>query len=164
MRLWLLLFTLFAVQAQAQAPDEISEEECQALSDSLRMPYHFLCTTYIGGVTPIQLVSNPSEYDGRIIAAWGAIRLDLESSALYLPELDYPSLEVWLTYAPSCRIKLPERRRGEDLLPCDAENLEAIEGRRVFVQGRYSRNKHGHMGMYPGTIAEVDWIAVQVER
>ena len=164
MKLTLLLLALFAVQAQAQAPDEISEEECQALSDSLRMPYHFLCTTYIGGVTPIQLVSNPDEYDGRIVAAWGTIRLDLETSALFLPELDYPSLEVWLTYAPSCRIVLPEHSRGEDPLPCDAENLKAIEGRRVFVQGQYTRNKHGHMGMYPGTITEVDRVAVQAER
>ena len=147
-----------------QADDNISDEECQALSDSLSQPYHSLCTSYAGGVTPIQLASNPDEYAGRIVAAWGIIALGMETSALTIPELPYPSLAVWLTYSESCQIDLPGNGFSMRSTLCDDKTLAEINGRRVMVRGRYSDDGHGHMGMYPGTIEEVFSIFVLPEE
>ena len=93
-------------------------------------------------VSLIRLIAAPHEYDGKRIVVIGVPRIDFESYGLYLHKEDF---DQGLT-KNALWIVVPNDK--------DAE-WKALEGQYVLVDGIFSAQNTGHMGMYSGAISKI---------
>lgn len=94
-------------------------------------------------VSVIELIANPSRYDGKQVQLIGFLRLEFEGNALYLHQEDFEHAisrnAIWID-------------RPTDL--SDKQTLE-INNRYVICQGTFKAGEHGHMGMFSGSLTHI---------
>lgn len=134
-RLATALALMVAFSATAAPPDTLGEADQSVESVSI-----------------VALIANPEKYDGKPVRVIGAFRLEFEGTAICLHKDDLvnalSSNCLWIT--------LDGARLGEGV-----GDLPDLNGNYVLVEGRFSKDDHGHMGMYPGAITGIwrttDW-------
>jgi hypothetical protein len=93
-------------------------------------------------VSMIQLIANPQQYDGTPIRLIAFLNLEFEGNVLYLHREDFektlPSNAIW--------ISLTEQQ---------ARSSKKLSGGYVIVEGIFSAEDKGHMGMFSGSVHEV---------
>lgn len=90
----------------------------------------------------VQLLANPEKFEGKLVNVQGFVRLEFEGDAIYLHKEDYEhglySNGMWLGASECKRI--------------DGTTFDAGY---AMVVGRYTSQRRGHMGLWPGAIEEV---------
>lgn len=94
------------------------------------------------GVSIVNLIAAPSDFDGKRVRVVGFLALEFEGTALYLHEED-------------CRRRIT--RNGVWLaLPRQVPEAHLeLRGRYVLVEGTFSAGRKGHGGMASGSIGEI---------
>lgn len=104
-------------------------------------------TAFAQSVAPIntsliQLIASPNEYDGKRVQIVGFVRLEFEGNAIYLHQDDdvHGILKngLWLNVE-----KLPKATRLQ------------VDGRYVFVEGIFSMEDRGHLGLWSGALHDI---------
>jgi hypothetical protein len=93
-------------------------------------------------VSLIQLIANPTAFDGRRVAVTGYVVLEFEHTAVYLHETDaaygIARNGLWLD------------------VPVGSDSHRARFHRRyVLIEGTFSAERRGHRGAFSGTIENV---------
>jgi hypothetical protein len=98
--------------------------------------------TEIRNVSMIQLIANPQQYDGLPIRLVAFLNLEFEGTALYLHREDYEksnaSNAIW--------ISLTDRQENSS---------RRLSGGYVLVEGIFSSQEQGHLGMFSGSIKQI---------
>ena len=85
----------------------------------------------------IQLISNPSAYNGKLIRVFGFARFEFEGTALYLHEEDYKQMltrnGVWLSMAEK----------------------KELDRKYALIEGVFNANNRGHLGLWSGSLEKV---------
>jgi hypothetical protein len=93
-------------------------------------------------VSMVQLIADPSKFDGDEIRVIGYLRLDFEGEVLYLHKEDYEQSIVgngiWI-----------------DITPSQLQNWSKRGGGYAIAEGRFSASNKGHMGMWSGALKNV---------
>jgi hypothetical protein len=93
-------------------------------------------------VSLIELIANPEKWNGKIVQLIGYLNLEFEGNAVYLHREDYQKAintnAIWV-----------------DLSSASDENIGRLSGNYVVIRGRFDATRHGHMGLYNGTIREI---------
>jgi hypothetical protein len=93
-------------------------------------------------VTLVQLIANPQNFDGKLIRVIGFLRLEFEGNVLYLHREDYENAIVgdgiWVEVTPEMK-----------------KQSKALNMHYVLLQGIFSSDERGHMGMWSGTIKKI---------
>jgi hypothetical protein len=89
----------------------------------------------------IHLIQHPSDYHGKKVRLMGFCVVEFEGKAIYVSEEDHRTAvtknAIWLEVALS------------------AEN-RALSGKVDLVEGTFDADSKGHLGMYSGTVREVE--------
>jgi hypothetical protein len=97
-------------------------------------------------VSLVQLIANPQLWDGRRVRLIGFLRLEFEGNALYLHKEDYLNRisndAIWID-------------RPQDL---GSTQQKTIDNHYVICEGTFRAKNHGHMGMFSGTINNINRI------
>ena len=116
-------------------------------------PLIILLFTTLGAVAParsqdpilvsmIQLISTPREFDGKRVIVTGFARIEFEGNGLFFhkDDLDYGLVKnaLWLVVP-----------RGTE------SGWEKVSGGYALVEGTFSAQNTGHMGMYSGAIKDI---------
>ena len=92
-------------------------------------------------VSLIQLIGNPDRYEGKLVRIDGFVHIDFEDNAVWLHKEDFDnyihSNSVWI-----------------DVNSCVDWEGKPMSGY-ASVSGRFSSQRHGHMGLWPGVISQV---------
>jgi len=107
-------------------------------------------------VSMVQLIANPQAWDGKHIRVIGFLRLEFEGDSIYLHQEDYmhgiTNDALWVD-------------RPKDLT---ASQQREINTGYVICEGIFRAGKHGHMGMFSGTISNVTrlepWSSTRPEK
>jgi hypothetical protein len=88
-------------------------------------------------VSIIQLISNPTVYDGKLIQVNGFLTFDEEGSAIYLHEEDY--------------------RRGllKNGIWLSMDARQDLDHKYAFIEGVFNARDSGHGGVFSGSIEKV---------
>lgn len=93
-------------------------------------------------VTMVQLIANPQKFDGKLIQVIGFLRLEFEGNVLYLHREDYEYAilgdGIWVNVTP----EIMKQSRTLNL-------------KYVLLEGSFSSNERGHMGMWSGTVTRI---------
>jgi hypothetical protein len=92
----------------------------------------------------IHVIQHPDQYQGKKVRVVGFCNLELEGKALYVSEADYPAgtkNAVWLD------------------VPLSPEN-QVVNEKVALVEGTFDGTALGHLGMYSGTIKDVERLQV----
>lgn len=93
-------------------------------------------------VTMVQLIANPAQFEGKIIRVIGFLRLEFEGNVLYLHRDDYENAllgdGIWV-----------------DVTPQITKRSKTLNMHYVLLEGVVSSKEHGHMGMWSGTIKNI---------
>jgi hypothetical protein len=136
----LLLLPALACSREAPRPADPAGREQARLRDSRceEVDAQDRCTLY--GVSLIELIARPEEFDGRRVRVIGFVRLEFEGNGIYVSREDWEhSISrngLW--------IEPPENVLRQDFQP-----------RYMLVEGRFDAANHGHLGMWSGAIVEV---------
>jgi hypothetical protein len=97
------------------------------------------CTLY--GVSLVELIANPSTYDGLRVRVIGWVNLEFEGDAIYLHREDYTHAltknGLWVSF-------------GRDV------PRPACSGGYALIEGRFDARHTGHMGLWSGAIVDID--------
>lgn len=100
-------------------------------------------------VSLADLIAAPEKYANWMIRTQGAFRIEFEGNALCLTPDD---LERRVT--KNCLwIDLDEK-----VLQASAQQVAALNGEFVRLEGIFRVNEHGHMSMNPGAISNIWWV------
>src|SRR5271157_445695 len=92
--------------------------------------------------TLVQLIANPDKFDGKLIRVIGFLRLEFEGNVLYLHREDYENAilgeGIWV-----------------DVTPEITKQSKTLNMHYVLLEGTFSSNDRGHMGMWSGTIKRI---------
>lgn len=92
-------------------------------------------------VSMINLIANPTAFDGKKVRLIGYVRLEFEGDSIYLHRDDARQRNfkngLWLD------VEMPQKRRT------------SINNRYALVEGVFSMEERGHMGMWSGAIKSV---------
>ncbi len=102
-------------------------------------------------VSLIQLIANPQFYDMKRVRVIGYLHLEFEGNAIYLHREDF---EYGISNN-ALSINLPK--------DITANQIKSVNDRYVICSGRFSANKHGHMGLFSGEIEEVSRLQMWAE-
>lgn len=91
-------------------------------------------------VSVVQLIATPEKYNGKLVLVGGFLRLEFEGNAIYLHEDDYRHG----FYRNALWVNLDGKT---------AENTDKLNLHYAFVEGTFDASRHGHMGLFPSTIA-----------
>lgn len=112
---------------------------CLLLSSLLSVPLNADEPT---DVTLVQLIANPEKFDGKTIRVIGFLRLEFEGDVLYLHREDYENAilgdGIWV-----------------DTTAQMTKQKKALNMHYVLLEGTFSANDRGHMGMWSGTIKKI---------
>lgn len=99
---------------------------------------------YIKGVSMVNLIATPDRFQNKIVRVFGYLRLDFEGRAIYLHEDDYEhSLYkngLWVSFKDGAFTD---------------EQLKALDGKYVLLEGTFDAGKQGHMGLWSGAVDEI---------
>jgi hypothetical protein len=94
------------------------------------------------GVSLYQLVATPERFDGKLVRAIGYVHLDFESNGLYPHEQDYehaiPRNGIWV-----------------ELGDCSNRDEHTLSDSYVLLEGRFSSQDQGHLGLWSGALLDV---------
>lgn len=94
-------------------------------------------------VSIIQLIANPEAYQGKTVRIIGFLHLEFEGNGLYLHQEDYIhslySNGIWINAI------------GPFYTKATSDN-----NRYVLVVGTFDSKDHGHMGLWPGAIKNLE--------
>lgn len=96
----------------------------------------------IPAVSLIQLIGDPSKYDGKMLKVEGVVNVGFENNGLYI------SKEHWKNHLCSFAIWI-------DLNAEFAKSRKWMNGRYVSLEGTFHAKERGHMGLYMGTLSEI---------
>ncbi len=92
-------------------------------------------------VSMVSLIANPKDFDGKKVRLIGYVRLEFEGDSIYLHRDDARQRNfkngLWLD------VEVPQKRRP------------TINNRYALVEGVFSMEERGHMGLWSGTIKNV---------
>jgi hypothetical protein len=93
-------------------------------------------------VTLVRLIANPEKFDGKLIRVIGFLRLEFEGNVLYLHREDYENAilgdGIWV-----------------DVTSVITKQSATLNMNYVLLEGVFSADERGHMGMWSGTIKQV---------
>ncbi len=96
-------------------------------------------------VSMISLIATPKRFDRHRVRLIAFLRLEFEGNALYLHEEDFlqriTDNALW--------IDVPVELRTDAM-------RSKFDKRYVLVEGRFNSGKHGHLGLFSGTIEDVN--------
>jgi hypothetical protein len=93
-------------------------------------------------VSLLRLLVNPKHYDGKYIQLIGYLHLEFEGNGLYLHKEDYDH-EIF------------ENSIWVDVIPKMEKTLKEINDKYVIMRGVFDAKRHGHMGMFSGTLTRI---------
>jgi hypothetical protein len=116
---------------------------------------HFIaiCLLLLGGVasyaqkepsqvTLLRLLANPEKYDGKEVQVIGYLHLEFEGNGLYLHKEDYDHSilgnMIWVDATPDMQKAIKE-----------------INDKYVIIRGVFDAKRHGHMGLFSGTMTKI---------
>lgn len=112
---------------------------CLLLSSLLSAPMN---ADEPANVTLVQLIANPEKFDGKTIRVIGFLRLEFEGDVLYLHREDYENAilgnGIWV-----------------DTTAEMTKQKKALNMHYVLLEGTFSANDRGHMGMWSGTTKKI---------
>lgn len=89
----------------------------------------------------VKLIANPKDFDGKKVRLIGYVRLEFEGDSIYLHRDDARQRNskngLWLD------VDMPQKRRT------------SINNRYALVEGIFSMEEQGHMGLWSGSIKSV---------
>jgi hypothetical protein len=95
-------------------------------------------------VSLIQLIATPDVFEGKHVRVHGFVRIEHEGSAIYLHREDWENHlaknGLWLA--------------ASDSAPEGSKEAE-VNGRYALIEGRFTGKKHGHLGLWSGSIEEI---------
>jgi hypothetical protein len=95
-------------------------------------------------VTLVQLIATPEKFDGKLVRVIGFLRLEFEGNVLYLHREDYENAilgnGIWVDVYSSPQV---------------AKKKLDLNMNYVLLEGVFSSNERGHMGMWSGTIHKI---------
>lgn len=97
-------------------------------------------------VSMIELIANPEKYDKKPVLIQGYLVLEYENNALYLSEWDGQNY----LFRNSLWVRLTPDQRKE---------YEGKSGKIVSAWGEFTKDDHGHMGLYSGGLTKIARIA-----
>jgi hypothetical protein len=97
------------------------------------------CTIY--GVSIVELIANPRPYDGKRVRVTGWVHLEFEGDGIYLHRDD----EVWGLTKNGLWVSFAPGTSGR-----------ACRGGYALVEGTFDAGSHGHLGMWSGSIENID--------
>jgi hypothetical protein len=93
-------------------------------------------------VSLISLIANPKDFDGRQIRVIGFARMEFEGNAIYLHRGDYlqgiTKNGLWLGGGPAQK-----------------KSATNVSDRYVIVEGVFSMQHQGHLGLWSGSIQKI---------
>jgi hypothetical protein len=102
-------------------------------------------------VSIVQLIATPEKYNGKLVLVGGFLRLEFEGDAIYLHEDDYRHG----IYANALWVNLDAKT---------AENTDKLNLHYAFVEGTFDASRHGHGGLFPGTINNITFARIASDR
>lgn len=95
-------------------------------------------------VSIIELISNPSDYDGKPIRVIGVGNLEFEGDAIYLSKDDW-------------KYNIFQNGLWIDLgaISISYEEAVSFNGKFVIIEGVFDKDDKGHLSAWPGTIKEI---------
>jgi hypothetical protein len=92
----------------------------------------------ITSVSIIQLISNPTAYDGKRVSITGFVRFEFEGNGVYLHEEDYRNG----LYKNGIWLSMDERKE--------------LNNRHALIEGVFNASRNGHLGLWSGSIENVN--------
>lgn len=93
-------------------------------------------------ISLVKLISNPKDYDGKLVRIIGFVRLEFEGNGIYLNQDDYKHSiyknGLWLDTTPDM-----EKRQSE------------LNLKHVLIEGTFNARMAGHMGLWSGSIEKI---------
>jgi hypothetical protein len=106
------------------------------------------CRVY--GVSIVQLLSTPALFEGKRVQVVGFLHLEFEGDAMYLHREDYEAAitrnGLWVNFRPGMR------------------NLSKLSDRYVLLEGVFTGTSRGHMGMWSGSLGDIDQLQLWASR
>jgi hypothetical protein len=102
-------------------------------------------------VSIVQLIATPEKYNGQGVLVGGFLRLEFEGNAIYLHEDDYRHR----IYANALWVNLDAKT---------AENSDKLNLRYAFIEGTFDASRHGHGGLFAGTINNITYARIAPDR
>ena len=103
------------------------------------------------GVSLIQLIANPKDYDGKVVRVIGFVKLEFEGNAIYLHQDDYKhnitKNGLWVDVTDDVRKKQKD-----------------YDQKYVLVVGTFNAKETGHMGLWSGSIQKLSRFQITIER
>ncbi len=103
-------------------------------------------------VSIINLISQPSEYNGNDVVVSGFLRIKFESNALYLTS-DHAKYQI---FSNSIWLNLPENMTEK--------TKKELNNRYVRVEGIFDSKDTGHMGIFRGSINIINVTPLQASH
>jgi len=100
-------------------------------------------------VSLVAIIANPEKFAGQSIRTYGVVHFEFEGDSLYLSKQDreygiYKNA-VWID------VSIPG---------VTYEQLSALNGKFVAIEGRVNATDHGHLGLWSATIERVSRVQV----
>jgi len=92
-------------------------------------------------VSMIQLIAAPEKYQGKRVRLLAFLRIEFEGNAVYLHKEDYEQA----IYSNGLWIDLPK----------GTSSGRGLTNQYVLVEGVFDGTRHGHLGLWSGTITDV---------
>jgi hypothetical protein len=102
-------------------------------------------------VSLVQLIANPERFDGTRVRVVGFCWLEFEGNAIYLHRED-------------CEHRIVNNAVWLQLGWPVAERYASVSGKYVLVQGVFSAQHRGHMGVFAGSMDEISRLDVWKSR
>lgn len=94
------------------------------------------------GVSLIQLIANPKDYDGKVVRVIGFVRLEFEGNSIYLHQDDYKhgitKNGLWIDVTDDIHKKQKD-----------------YDQKYVLLEGTFNAKETGHMGLWSGGIQKI---------
>lgn len=91
-------------------------------------------------VSIVQLLATPGDYHHKYVIAVGVAEVRPDGQALFLHLEDFENGNIWNAVA----------------LQSDVAEYEHLNGKYASVKGCFHADMHGHLGMFEGTISEIE--------
>ena len=106
-------------------------------------------------ISIIQLIANPTKYNGFKISVTGYMHIKFEDCAIYLTKTDADYLNgsnaLWVNFNEN--IKTSKINLKDE---ANENTLNYFDCKYVRITGVFNMNRRGHMGMFSGTIESVE--------
>ena len=99
-------------------------------------------------VSFLELTANPELYHNKQIRLIGVMKLEIEGNSIFLSkehyQYDVTRNAFWISLSP-----LLEKQKAE---------IKKLNGKYVLLEGIFKKDRKGHMGLYMGTITNINRI------